>query len=339
MIAELAFRVNDVVFAWDEDMHLDILPEAALLPVARRADEQPALTYLAGLGRSSQRTQWGALCVIAAVLTNGQCTPITLPWGDLRRQHVNAVRAWLVEHREPATGNRILAALRGALREAWRLDQMSTEAYMKAIDVKTIRGEATPTAAGRALSHGEKQAILAVCANDTSAAGPRNAAIFGLAVFGGLRRAEIAGLALADYDSDQQLLIVRGKGNKRRTVYAAPGVDDALADWLYLRGDGVGPLFLQINRGGRIMAAGLSDDAIYGIMRRLAERAGVKAFSPHDLRRTFAGDLLDAGADIATVQRLMGHASVETTGRYDRRGERAKRSATDRLHMSYTKRF
>lgn len=339
MVAELAINVNEISFVLPEAMYIDIRPETALAPTRQRADEQPALTYLAGISKASQRVQWSALCVVAAVLTNNACTPVTLPWHELRRQHLNAVRAWLVEHRAPATGNRILAAVRGTLREAWRLDQMTTEAYMKAIDVKPIRGQAAETAAGRALSHGEKAAILAVCADDPTASGPRNAAIFGLAVFGGLRRAEIAALQVGDYDRERAMVAVLGKGNKRRTVYVAPGVDDALADWLHLRGAADGPLFLAINRGGRILAAGIQPHAIYGIVQRVAERAGVKAFSPHDLRRTFAGDLLDAGADVATVQKLMGHSSVETTGRYDRRGERAKQSAISRLHMPYQKRY
>ena len=58
-----------------------------------------------------------------------------------------------------------------------------------------------------------------------------------------------------------------------------------------------------------------------------------------DLQGTFARDLFDAGADLSTVQKLMGHAQANTTARYDRRGERAKRSAVQKLYVPYKRRY
>ena len=77
----------------------------------------------------------------------------------------------------------------------------------------------------------------------------------------------------------------------------------------------------------------LSAQTVLDALRSMAKKAGVSSFSPHDLRRSWASDLLDAGADVAVVQRLAGHASPETTTRYDRRPEAAKRKASRLLHL------
>ena len=71
-----------------------------------------------------------------------------------------------------------------------------------------------------------------------------------------------------------------------------------------------GGFFLPINKGGRICGARISDHAVYAVLRKRLAEAGVARLSPHDLRRTFVGDLLDAGVDLATVQRLARHAST-----------------------------
>jgi integrase len=64
----------------------------------------------------------------------------------------------------------------------------------------------------------------------------------------------------------------------------------------------------------------------------------VKTMPWHNFRRTFAGNLLDAGVDLVTMQRLMGHVSPTTTSNYDRRGEEVKRQATKNLHVPYRQR-
>jgi site-specific recombinase XerD len=71
------------------------------------------------------------------------------------------------------------------------------------------------------------------------------------------------------------------------------------------------------------------------LVRRRADGADVSSFSPHDLRRSSISDLLDSGVDLSTVQQLAGRAQVQTTARYDRRGEVTKQRAAAILHVPY----
>ena len=140
---------------------------------------------------------------------------------------------------------------------------------------------------------------------------------------------------MGDFDAESGDLLVRGQSSKERMVYAPNGALDALVNWLRFRGDEPGPIFVPIDKVGRLSVRQMSSQAAYYILERLAERADVSHFSPHDLRRSCISDLLDAGADVSSVQKLAGHAKVETTIRYDRRPERAKRRAAELLHVPF----
>ena len=134
-------------------------------------------------------------------------------------------------------------------------------------------------------------------------------------------------------------LVIRGKGHKERTAFAVNGAKDALDDWLTLRGDEPGPLFCRIRKGGALVAGRVSTTSFHRMLAKRAEEAGIAPFTWHDMRRTAAGDLLDVGTDIVTVQHLLGHANPKTTSRYDRRPEEAKRLAVAKLHVPYKRRW
>jgi integrase len=151
----------------------------------------------------------------------------------------------------------------------------------------------------------------------------------------GLRRAEVVKLEVRDFQPEAGALEVRGgKGGKDRTVYLPSEAISYLENWLAIRGRKPGALLCPIRKGGQIEIRHMTPQAVLLIVQKRAAEAGVESFSPHDFRRTFCSDLLDAGVDIVTVQKLAGHASPVTTAKYDRRGEEVKRRAVQRLSFT-----
>ncbi len=132
----------------------------------------------------------------------------------------------------------------------------------------------------------------------------------------------------------------RGKGRKPRQLTLPPSALPALEDWIQVRGSEPGPLFCPVLKSGRLLREGvqlarLSPGGAWRICRERGLQAQIRAPAPHDLRRTWIGDLLDLGVDLATVQKMAGHASASTTGRYDRRDRGVQRRAAALLHIPY----
>ncbi len=294
----------------------------------------PALVYLSQLSLSSRRTMRGALETIATLVSAGKLDAINFPWSELRYQHTQAIYVQLSEVYASSTANKMMAALSRVLEEAWKLGLMSAEDYHRAIAIERKTGQRLLT--GRALSVGEVQALFHVCAQDKSVKGSRDAALIAVLYSTGLRRSEVVAVDLADWNEQDKCLIVRsGKGDKDRTNYLDDGAMAALLDWLIWRGNEPGTVFYPTRRGGKVEARSMTDQAVLDILRQRGKEAQIASFSPHDFRRTFASNMIDAGVDIVTVQNLMGHASPVTTAHYDRRGEEAKRRAASLLHTPY----
>jgi integrase len=207
---------------------------------------------------------------------------------------------------------------------------LSAEDLFRCGDVRPVKGG--PAKRGRSLSQAELRALFAACG--TGPGGKRDAAA--LACLYGCRRSEPVHLDLSDYDGKSgRLRITSAKGNKHRDVYLTNGAKRAMDDWVTVRGSQPGPLLVPVDAFGVVRIRRLHDQTMFEICKRLARRAAVAPFGPHDLRRTFAGDMLDAGADVALVQRLMGHSSVATTVGYDRRPEEATRRAAGLVSVPY----
>ena len=259
----------------------------------------------------------------------------SMPWHKLRFEHVQAIQTKLSEEGlAPATVNKAIAAIRGTLKAAWRLDLMTGDEYAKAHGVRLVAGSRLP--AGRCLSPEEIVTLFLVAQKDTTPCGIRDVAILSLGYAAGLRRAEIASLDLDQITEDGEYLAVKviGKGNKQRIVYLNNGGLIALKAYLEARGEEPGPLFFAGRKGGKlIQAQRMTDQGVYGVILRRAKAAGVENVSPHDLRRSFVSNLLELGVDLVSTSQLCGHANVQTTARYDRRTEETKKRASMMLRI------
>lgn len=296
--------------------------------------QHPAAVYLSQLRKRSQKTMRRSLDLIARLLTQGRSDALTLDWSQLRYHHTVAIRAVLVEQYAPSTVNQMLCALRRVLLSAKKLKLMSPTDYADAADIENVR--ASSQLRGRALTRAEIAALMRVVKADSTPAGVRDAALLAILLGSGLRRTEVVSLDLSDFDPSTGAIKVRGgKGGKDRTVYLPSSGIRAVSAWLGVRGVKAGPLLYPISKGHRVMKRRLTDQAVLYILQKRAQQALVDAFSPHDCRRTFISNLLDAGADLVTVSQLAGHANPTTTAKYDRRGEAAKRKAVELLHIPY----
>lgn len=308
------------------------------VPIGTHAESRPQRhvvdAYLARLqSPESVRTMGGCLDALARIMADDPSAARYDPkWHLLRYDHTNGLLDLLgAQGWAPATINKHLSALRGVVTECWRLGMIDADTRDRVKDVANIKNSRLP--AGRALTTDEVAALLRTCA-DGSAKGARDAAIFAVLALTGGRRSEVVALDMGHWVPAERALLYRGKGNKERVVHLAHDALPYMSAWLIHRGTRPGPLFCRVLKSGRVLPTSrLSGQAVARMLDVRGMQAAIPHATPHDLRRTFAGDLLDAGADLSVVRAAMGHVSADTTASYDRRPLRAQRDATDRLTL------
>jgi integrase/recombinase XerD len=225
----------------------------------------------------------------------------------------------------PRTRARQIAAIRGFYRFARAAGRVADD------PAALLESPRLPRRLPRALSRADAQALVEAPGGD-GPRGLRDRAILELLYGSGLRASEIVGLRPGDLDLHGQFLVCHGKGSRQRLVPVGGEARKALRAYMeharpiLVRRRDPDTLFVN-HRGGPLSRQGL-----WGLVRGYAGRLGLPRAFPHALRHSFASHLLEGGADLRSVQALLGHADIGTTEVYTHLPTDAVRRMYRRFH-------
>jgi len=241
------------------------------------------------------------------------------------------LRSWLAGQvesgAEPASLQRRVSCVRGFFAWAHREGFVASD---PAIRLRAPRRPRTLPEVPTEMQVTDTIASLASAAADGDPIALRDVALVELLYASGLRISEACGLGLRDVDFENSTVRVLGKGNKERTVPVGAPARRALDAWLAVRervaGPGSPPRLFLGTRGGAL------DPRVARRVVHAATAAGGVSVGPHALRHAMATHLLAGGADLRSVQELLGHASVATTQRYTHVTNERLRAAFQQAH-------
>jgi integrase/recombinase XerD len=250
--------------------------------------------------------------------------------GPISRTSVEDLETYLAELRAAGLSSATIARRVAALRSFFRHQMLlGARADNPAAELDLPRRQSRLP---RTLSPAEAERLIEAAAGTTPRA-HRDRALVELLYGAGLRVSEAVGLAKADIDLENRIVRAIGKGNKERVVPIGRPAVEAVRRYLsrgrpFLDARHRPELFLNA-RGGALTRAGA-----FLILRRLAAKAGLDAerVHPHLLRHSFATHLLEGGADLRSVQEMLGHADLATTEIYTHVSDRRRRELYFQAH-------
>jgi site-specific recombinase XerD len=229
-----------------------------------------------------------------------------------------------VEQRSPATVNRRIYALRKFFH--WAI----ASGLAREDPTAVVKGVQSTPLAPRSLPKKDIARLLREAERDEN---KRNLAILQVLRHTGIRIGELAALRLSDVETSERkgrVIIRSGKGSRHRVVPLNADARKAINDYLDVRPK-VSDDHLFISQRGQ----GLKEQAVELIVGKYAQAAGLDNVTPHQLRHSFGKHALDAGVDLVTVSKLLGHTSLDTTARYTTPSERDLEKAAEKLEVDH----
>ncbi|MFF5226631.1 tyrosine recombinase XerC [Dactylosporangium sp. NPDC000521] len=282
--------------------------------------------HLAAERNRSEHTVRAYVGDVVSLLDHAARAGATAP-GDLT---LAVLRGWLANRRQAGAARTSLARHAAAARTftAWahREGLLATDPGQRLASPKAHRDLPTVLRADQA------ETLVTAPAGRGDAVGLRDRLVLELLYATGIRVSELCGLDVGDVDRMRRVVRVIGKGDKERAVPYGLPAEQALTEWLRsgrpaLAGPASGAALILGARGGRLQPA-----AARRVVDGHARATGLPHTSPHDLRHSAATHLLEGGADLRSVQELLGHASLASTQIYTHVSIERLRSAYEQAH-------
>ncbi len=246
---------------------------------------------------------------------------------DLEKVDYLALRKYLAVLKEKNLGSRTVGRRLSALRSFFRF--LSREGYLKTNPILMLSSPKLDKHLPSFMTEQEVYKLIesAFAKNESDLLGLRDRAILEAFYSSGLRISELVGLNLEDVDFISGILKIRGKGKKERIVPIGQSALSAMRKYLERRKKQTDAVFLN-NHSRRITTRGVGD-----IVEKYLRAAGIKpGVSAHTFRHSFATHLLNRGADLRTVQELLGHVNLSTTQIYTHLTTERLKSVYDKAH-------
>ena len=263
-----------------------------------------------------------------------------IPVDKITAELIRKYRLWLNRYHNSTSGEGLsiitqsyhLIAMRGFLTYLSRRDIPSLSAD-KIILPKTSRKQVT-------FLHYDEVVRLIEQTDLDSEQGLRDRAIIELLFSSGLRVSELVNLNRDHINLSLREFMVRGKGQKDRPIFISTSAASFVEDYLDSRTDSLVPLFLNYSRNSQVPNTSgdyrrLTARSIQRMVSRYARLAGItKHVSPHTMRHSFATDLLMNGADLRSVQSMLGHSNISTTQIYTHVTDKHLKEVHNKFHSN-----